>query len=148
MFPFLATGVTLMVYFLVIPRIKNIRKGLTITLLINMVGNIIFFVAPDLRMNLGAALFSVVLGTLVMAVGMGVSGPVIDAILANSVDEKTRAVTLSIVYTMMFGLSAPFGWFSGFLAELQPRYPALLMALLMFLSTLLALRLRQDKDQP
>lgn len=148
LFPFLATGVTLMVYFLVIPRIKNIRKSLTITLLINTLGNIIFFVAPDLQTNLGAALFFVVLGTLVMAVGMGVSGPVIDAILANSVDEKTRAVTLSIVYTMMFGLSAPFGWFSGFLAELQGRYPALLMALLMFLSTLLALRLRQEKGHP
>jgi len=49
---------------------------------------------------------------------------------------------------MMFGLSAPFGWFSGFLAELQPRYPALLMALLMFLATLLALRLRQEQEHP
>jgi len=91
-FPFLATAVTLLVYFLVIPRIKNIRKGLTITLLINTVGNIIFFVAPDLRMNLGASLVLCGVGNPRYGVGMGVSGPIIDAILANSVDEKTRAV--------------------------------------------------------
>ncbi len=143
-FPPLASATTLAVYLLVIPRIVRIRSALTLTLLLNVAANLVLLLAPAASGSPGAAIVAVVVGTLGAAVGMGVTGPVIEAVLANSVDDKKRAVILSIVYTLMYGVSAPFGWIAGAMAEVGPRLPALLAALAMGAAAVLALMLRKD----
>jgi hypothetical protein len=87
-----------------------------------VLGNLVLFLAP-----LGSVA-AVVAGTLAVALGTGVAGPVVDAVLANSVADSTRAAALSIIYTLMYGLSAPFGWIAGQAAAVDPRLPALLSA--------------------
>jgi MFS family permease len=142
-FPPLASAVTLAVYLLVIPRIVRIRSALALSLIVNVAGNLILFFAPAAAASSTAAIVAVVLGTLAAAIGMGVTGPVVDAVLANSVDEKKRAVILSIVYTLMYGISAPFGWIAGAMAEIDPRLPALLAAAAMIVAAALAMGLKK-----
>lgn len=143
-FPPLASAVTLAVYLLVIPRIVRIRSALAVSLVVNVAANLVLFFAPAASASSFAAIAAVVLGTLAAAVGMGVTGPVIDAVLANSVEEKKRAVILSIVYTLMYGISAPFGWIAGAMAEIDARLPALLAAAAMIVAAVLALGLKKE----
>jgi MFS family permease len=121
-FPPLASAVTMAAYFLLIPRVRNVRRALLLSLGANVLGNLVLFLAP-----LGSVA-AVVAGTLAVALGTGVAGPVVDAVLANSVADSTRAAALSIIYTLMYGLSAPFGWIAGQAAAVDPRLPALLSA--------------------
>lgn len=124
-FPPLASAVTMAVYFLLIPRVRNVRRALLLAIGANILGNLTLFLAPE------GNVAAVVAGTLTVALGMGVTGPVIEAVLANSIDDSTRAVGLSIVYTLLYGLSAPFGWVAGQVAAAGPRLPALLAAAVM-----------------
>ena len=146
-FPPLGSAATLAVYFLVIPRIKRIRSALAVALVVNFTANMLLFLAPAAAASSSAAIVAVFVSTFAAAVGMGVTGPVVDAVLANSVDEKKRAVILSIVYTLMYGASAPFGWIAGVLAEVNGRLPALLGALVMAAAAVLALLLRKEENQ-
>jgi MFS family permease len=141
-FPPLASGVTLAVYFLVIPRIVHLRRALAASLVVNVAGNLLIGLAPV------GGIWAVVLGTLLVAFGTGVTGPVVDAVLANSVDDATRATALSIVYTLMFALTAPFGWLGGLLAALSPRAPMYLAAATMAASLLLTLSIDKEKKKP
>ena len=138
-FPPLASAVTMAAYFLLIPRVKNVRRALLLALSANMLGNLVLFLAPQ------ANLAAVVVGTLAVALGTGVAGPVVDAVLANSVDDSTRAAALSIIYTLMFGFSAPFGWIAGQLASADPRLPALLAALAMAVGAILSVFVDRGK---
>jgi len=145
LFPFMASVITLLVYLLVIPKIKAIKKALTLALSMNVLGNLIFFFAPARDQSVGLSLAAVILGTVCVALGMGVAGPVIDAVVANSLDDKKRAMIMSIFYTLLYAITAPFGWFAGFLADISPRIPSVLMASVMGISVLLALRLRKEQ---
>ena len=147
-FPPLAAATTLAVYLLVIPRIKRVRGALFLSLGANVVGNLAIFFAPgaDASGPIGAStLAAVILGTFAVAVGTGVAGPVVDAVLANSVDERKRATIMSIIYTLMFAISAPFGWLTGILAGAGKRLPALFAAASMLAASLLALRIREER---
>lgn len=131
-FPPLASAVTITVYLLVIPRIKNIRGALLLSLGMNAAGNLALFLAPQ------GSIAAVIVGTLAVAFGMGVTGPVIDAVLANAIEDSTRATAMAIVYTLMFAISAPFGWLAGQIAASGPRLPALFGAALMIASLMTA----------
>lgn len=141
-FPPLASAVTMSAYFLLIPRVKNVRKALLLSLGTNVVGNLALFFAPQ-----GEVLF-VVFGTFAVALGTGVAGPVVEAVLANSVDDSTRATALSIIYTLMYAITAPFGWIAGQVAATGPRLPALLAAGLMTVSAVLSFTVVRERKQP
>jgi MFS family permease len=139
MFPPLASAVTMAAYFFLIPRVKNIRRALILSLGANVAGNLLIYLAPAASGgNSMWTIVAVTAGTFAVALGTGVAGPVVDAVLANSVDDATRATALSIVYTVMYGVSAPFGWIAGEVAAAGPRLPALLAALTMAGAAVLA----------
>ncbi len=137
-FPPLASIVTLGAYFFLIPRVKNIRGALFLSLGANFMGNILFFFAPT--GNIGVVLAA----TFMIALGSGVAGPVVDAVLANAMDDRTRATAMAIVYTLMFAVTAPFGWIAGIIAKAGPRLPVLLAAATMLVSALLALMVERE----
>jgi MFS transporter, DHA1 family, tetracycline resistance protein len=85
----------------------------------------------------------VVASTVTGAMGGGVAVPFTDALLANSVPDEDRATSLAIVYTLLFGFSAPFGYVGGLLASLSPRLPLALTALLALACLALAFRMRR-----
>ncbi|MDP3178238.1 MAG: MFS transporter [Spirochaetaceae bacterium] len=135
----LASAVTLVAYFLLVPRVKNIRRSLVLAMAANIAGNLLLLFAPQ------GSVLAVVAGTFAVALGMGVAGPVVDAVLANSVEDSTRATALSIIYTLMFAITAPFGWIAGQVAAAGPRLPALLAALTMAASAVLALSVERKE---
>lgn len=146
-FPPLASAVTLAAYFLLIPRVRNVRRALVLSLGANVLGNLIIFLAPAAEGGVpsGLTIAAVVAGTFVVALGMGVAGPVVDAVLANSVEDSTRATALAIVYTAMFGVTAPFGWIAGEVAAAGPRLPLLLAAMTMVLAAGLAVLVDRER---
>jgi MFS transporter, DHA1 family, tetracycline resistance protein len=139
-FPPLASAVTLAAYFLVVPRIKRMRVALFASLALSASGNLLLLVSPTGSLPL------VFLSTLLVALGTGTAGPVIDASLANAIDDERRAKVLSVVYTLMFALSAPFGWISGLIARSGARLPSALAAVLMLLGAALALLLKKEGE--
>ncbi len=146
-FPFLASATTLVVYLLVIPRLRRIKRPLILSLGVNTLGNILLWLAPSGGPDGSAAAIAIVaLGTLAVAAGIGVTGPVIEAVLANAVEDSKRASIMSIVYTLMYGVSAPFAWVAGLLAEAGGRLPALLAAATMAVSLVLALGLKRGGE--
>lgn len=69
--------------------------------------------------------FSVMISTIVGAVGMAILPPFINSDLANCINPNYRAKTMAIVLAGTFGGSAPFSYFTGYLSELNPKYPAM-----------------------
>jgi DHA1 family tetracycline resistance protein-like MFS transporter len=72
----------------------------------------------------------VIVSTVLGALGGAVSMPFTDALLANSVRDEDRATSLAIVYTLLFGFSAPFGYIGGLLASVSERLPLALTAVM------------------
>jgi len=138
-FPPLASAVTMTAYFFLIPRVKDVRKALLLSLGANIIGNLVIFLAPEGNI---AAVFA---GTFAVALGTGVAGPVVEAVLANSVDNSTRATSLSLIYTLMYGVTAPFGWIAGQIAAVGPRLPALLAAGVMVAASCLAFVVERER---
>jgi len=138
-FPPLASAVTLTAYFMLIPKVKSVRRALFLAFGTNVAGNLLIFLAPSGNIP---AVFA---GTFAVALGMGVAGPVVDAVLANSVDDSTRATALAIVYTLMFAITAPFGWIAGQIAAAGPRLPALFAALSMTAAAGLSLFVERER---
>jgi MFS family permease len=137
-FPPLASVVTLGAYFFLIPRVKNIRGALFLSLGANFMGNILFFFAPTGNIAV------VLAATFMIALGSGVAGPIVDAVLANAMDDRTRATAMAIIFTLMFAITAPFGWIAGLIAKAGPRLPVLLGGATMLVSALLALMVERE----
>jgi MFS family permease len=70
----------------------------------------------------------IVASTVVGAVGSAIAMPFTNALLSNSVPDEDRATSLAIVYTLLFGFSAPFGYVGGLLASVSERLPLVLTA--------------------
>ena len=61
-------------------------------------------------------------------VGSAVVFPVTDSFLANAVPDRGRAKVMAVFYVVMFSVSSPFGWIGGLLADVSPRLPLALVA--------------------
>jgi MFS transporter, DHA1 family, tetracycline resistance protein len=144
LFPALASAVVLIIYIFIMPKVggRRIPGVLRIGFLANFTANFLLFVSPA-----GSFLF-VTLSTLANAVGTALIGPLIDTLLANSIEDKHRAKILALVYTVMFGAAAPFSFLAGWVASIDARLPAaLIMAVAMtgFMLTLILQRLGRDR---
>jgi MFS transporter, DHA1 family, tetracycline resistance protein len=115
------------------------RKSLRISLLgglaASALGALALAAAPENGM--AAAVIAVVVG----AFGTAVAQPLIDSFLANSIPEADRAKVMSIVYLILYGLSAPFGYVGGLLAGISTRLPLAFVAVSYLGSIALALTL-------
>jgi MFS family permease len=95
-----------------------------------------------------AGYLAVTVSTALGAVGTAVAIPFTDALLANSVRDEDRATSLAIVYTLVFGFSAPFGYLGGILATVSERLPIALAGALALLSVVLALLVPRARRSP
>ncbi len=118
-FPALYSGMMLLVYVFIMPSINggNMRAALMYGLLFSIVGYALLIVSPQKSYAL------VITSTIVVAIGTGISGPVIESVLANSIRSDDRAKVMSVFHACMFAVSSPFGYLAGVLSSVSDRLP-------------------------
>ena len=76
--------------------------------------------------------------------------PFVESMVANSIDDENRAKTMSILYVVVLGVSAPFGYIGGVLSSISARLPFVLMIATFLISLLLlaAIESVEKRKQP
>ena len=126
LFPVVQAAVMLLVYLLVMPTLGKLKfKMPLMSAFIAMVlSNLLLVVSPNENF------FMIILSTALTAYGIAVSFPFVESILANSIDDNERAKIMSILYVILFGITAPFGYIGGILSSISEELPFSLMTVL------------------
>lgn len=135
-FPVATTIISLAVYFMVIPRIKNMMRGLLGSVLLYC-GGALALVASSVGGRLLAYLC-----VLLWAVAGATLTPVLNTTIANSIDDKIRTEMLSFFNVLSMLCMFPAGAFGGWLYDRSPLFPVFFV-LAMYIAALVALTLFQ-----
>lgn len=146
-FPFAKSGLMLILYFLVVPRlnVRRFRNPMILGFAGFLVANVILVTMP--AGNYGLLLISV----LIEAASLAMFGPLMDALTIISIDNAERARINSILAAVVILLTSPFGWIAGQLSEINRVLPFALNISLFFIGiglVWLAWRLRDREIKP
>jgi MFS family permease len=129
-FPAVGSAIAMIIYIFVMPTLgsRPPEKPLLFGLIIFLGGSFLLLVTPERNLfwALGAYFIS--------SVGSAFLTPFVNGNIANRIMDEHRAKQMSIVYAVVYGGSAPFGWFSGYLAMTNARFPLLVSIGAAFLS--------------
>jgi DHA1 family tetracycline resistance protein-like MFS transporter len=90
----------------------------------------------------------VIISTALTAYGTAVSYPFVESMMANSIDDSERAKTMSILYVILFGITAPFGYIGGTLSSISEELPFVLTTILFVICLVLVVVLdRLDRSK-
>jgi MFS transporter, DHA1 family, tetracycline resistance protein len=134
LFPALTSVVMLVVFVFALPALSrgDPVRPLIAGFLLLVVSAALLAAAP------ARGYLAVVASTVLGALGGAIAQPFTDALLANSVSEEDRATSMAIVFTLVFGFSAPFGYIGGLLASVNERLPMVLTAVVAGVCVVLA----------
>ncbi|GAB4221881.1 MAG: hypothetical protein Kow009_13350 [Spirochaetales bacterium] len=135
LFPAVASTVMLFIYLFVMPAMgsRHPAKPLLFGFTLFLAGTLALLITPS--GNLSWALVSY----FITSIGYAFVTPFVNGNMANQVMDEHRAKQMAIVYAVVYGGSAPFGWIAGSLAMYDARYP-LLLSLLAGIASLFLLR--------
>ncbi len=146
-FPFAKSGLMLILYFLLVPRL-NVRRFRN-PMLLGFTG---FLVANLILVTMPAGSYVLLLiSVLIEAASLAMFGPLMDALTIISIDNAERARINSILYAVVILLTSPFGWIAGQLSEINRVLPFVLNIGLFFVGmglVWLAWRLRDRSVTP
>lgn len=128
-FPAVTSAIVLFIYIFIMPSLGrgDPKKPLLFGFIVLILSYGILLAAPH-----GSFLFAMI-STIIGAAGYAVVTPFINSYFANQVDDNHRAKTMSIVYAVIYGGTAPFSYLAGMMSALNPRFTAALL-LFVFLS--------------
>lgn len=135
-FPFAKSAVTMILFFTLTPVLGKLHFRLPMAL------GFALFAASQILLALApqgsyAMLFASVA---IEAASVATTSPLVDRLVALSVDPRERARIQSILYVGVIIVSSPFGWIAGELSQADKGYPFVLTAALYAVGSLLALR--------
>ena len=109
-FPAIQSGIMLLIFLFVMPTVGRLhfKKPLLSSFISLLLSNLLLVLSPE------QSYIVVGLSTVLMAYGTAVSYPFIESILANSINDEERAKTMSILYVILYAITAPFGYIGGF----------------------------------
>jgi MFS family permease len=118
-FPFIKSGILLLFYFLVIPKIDHLKfkNPFLIGFSLLIFSNIVLVLSPP-----GSYLF-VGISTFLDAVAIALISPFKETLLVDAVDAKDRAGILGLFNLAIIILASPFGWVAGILSEQSRLWP-------------------------
>lgn len=136
-FPTIQSGVMLVVFLFVMPTLGRLNfKMPLLSAFLSLIGsNLLLVISPSQNYAV------VIVSTALMAYGTAVSFPFIESILANSIEDSKRAKIMSILYVILFAITAPFGYIGGFLASISQELPFVLATLIFIVCIFLILAL-------
>jgi len=114
--------VMLLVYFLVMPRLRrvDVRKTIVWGFLGLVVSQIILVLTPPGNFALLA------LSTLIEAATFPLASTLLDTLVVVVVDPKERARIMALVYVMVILFTSPFGWIAGEISQIDRLWPFVL----------------------
>jgi MFS family permease len=122
LFPFLRSGVMMLLYFLLVPRLQRFHSILP--MLIGLAGLItaqtMLISMPQMNYGLLA------LATLIEGASLALFNPFVDTLVVSSVNPAERARVMAILMVIVISLTSPFGWIAGRLSELNRVLPYVL----------------------
>ncbi len=135
LFPAIGSAVVMFIYIFIMPVVgsRPPAKPLLFGLTFFLTGTMLLLLTPSgtLVWALGAHFIA--------SIGSAFVTPFVNGNIANRVMDEHRAKQMAIVYAVVYGGSAPFGWIAGSVAMIDARYP-LLVALLAGVTSLLLVR--------
>lgn len=141
-FPAIGSVVVMFIYIFIMPVVGSEppAKPLLFGLSFFLGGTLLLLFTP--RGNLSWALGA----HFIASFGSAFVTPFVNGNIANRVMDEQRAKQMAIVYAVVYGGSAPFGWLAGSIAMIDARYP-LLIALLAGVSSILLVRSATWKEK-
>jgi MFS family permease len=135
LFPFIKSAITLLFFFLVMPRISKLHFKLP--LLVGFLGYVfsqfLLVTAPD------QGYFFLVISVFLEACCFATVSPLVDQMVALTIDPKERARIQSLIYVGTILITSPFGWIAGTLSEIDKNLPFILNIALFALGAVLAI---------
>lgn len=121
-FPFAKSGLMLILYFLLVPRlnVRRFRNPMLLGFAGFMVANIILVTMPTGNYIL------LLISVLIEAASLAIFAPLMDALTIVSIDDVERARVNAIVFVVVILLTSPFGWIAGQLSEINRVLPFVL----------------------
>ena len=145
-FPAITSAVMLFIFLFVMPVLGKFKvtRPLSWGFILSIISNGILVLSPQ------GKLYIVVIATFIGAVGAAMIYPFVESMVANSIDDENRAKTMSILYVVVLGVSAPFGYIGGVLSSISARLPFVLMIATFLISLLLlaAIESVEKRKQP
>ena len=121
-FPFAKSGLMLILYFLLVPRlnVRRFRNPMILGFAGLLTANLIL-----VTMSAGNY-FLLLISVLIEAASLAMFGPLMDALTIISIDDAERARINSILFAVVILLTSPFGWIAGQLSEINRVLPFVL----------------------
>ena len=140
-FPILRAAVMLIFLFAIQHKLERVRLKIPMWagLVIYAVSQLILIFSPK------SMIFPVVAYIFLEAVANALVMPRRDALLALSIDPQERARIMALMTTFMIAFSSPFGYFAGFLSNVDRRLPFVFTCLLFMLAIIVVGRIH-DKS--
>jgi MFS family permease len=143
-YPFAKSGLMLILYFVLVPRlhVRRFRNPMILGFAGFLTANLILVTMPS------GNYFLLMLSVLIEAASLAMFGPLMDALTIISIDDAERARINSILFAVVILLTSPFGWIAGQLSEINRVLPFILNSCLFLVGmglVWLAWRLR-DRD--
>ena len=132
-FPAIQSGIMLLIFLFVMPTVGRLhfKKPLLSSFISLLLSNLLLVLSPE------QSYIVVGLSTVLMAYGTAVSYPFIESILANSINDEERAKTMSILYVILYAITAPFGYIGGVLSSVSQGLPFVLLTVIFILCIIL-----------
>lgn len=121
-FPFAKSGLMLILYFLLVPRlnVRRFRNPMILGFIGFLAANLILVTMPS------GNYFLLLISVLIEAASLAMFGPLLDALTIISIDNAERARINSILFAVVILLTSPFGWIAGQLSEINRVLPFVL----------------------
>lgn len=119
LFPFVKTTIMLVFFFLINPVLNRLhfKLPMTIGFLGFIISQILLITAPE------KGYFILLISVFLEACSFAAVSPLVDRLIALTIDPKERARIQSILYVGVILLTSPFGWIAGTLSTLNKDLP-------------------------
>jgi MFS family permease len=133
-FPFVKSAVTLLFFFVVLPRISRMhfKVPLVLGFLGFVVSQVLLVTAPE------RGYFSLVASVILEACCFATVSPLMDKMLVLTIDAKERARIQSLLSMGILLIASPFGWIAGVLSDHNKSLPFILNIVLFAAAAVLA----------
>lgn len=133
-FPFVRSAIMLLFFFVIMPKIKqfHFKLPLTIGFLGFVASQVLLITAPTQNY------FFLIISALLEACSYAAVSPLVDQMIALTIEPKERARIQSILYVGIILLTSPFGWIAGTLSASNKDFPFILNIALFVIGAILA----------
>lgn len=133
-FPFVRSGIMLLFFFLIMPRLNRMHYQLPMVIgfLGFVTSQILLITAPD------KGYFFLIISVFLEACSFAAVSPLVDQMIVLTIDPKERARIQSILYVGIILFTSPFGWIAGNLSQINKNLPFILNISLFLIGAVLA----------